>query len=54
MHNLQVQELVTADTKGANLIVVDPRRSTAALRADIWLQIKREPTLHSSSRGPTF
>ena len=40
MHNLQVQELVTADTRGANLIVVDPRRSTAALRADIWLQIK--------------
>ncbi|MCL1586831.1 MAG: molybdopterin-dependent oxidoreductase [Actinomycetia bacterium] len=40
MHNLQVQELVTAGTGGANLIVVDPRRSTAALRADIWLQIK--------------
>ena len=40
MHNLQVQELVTADTSGANLIVVDPRRSTAALRADIWLQIR--------------
>ena len=40
MHNLQVQELVTADTGGANLIVVDPRRSTAALRADIWLQIR--------------
>jgi thiosulfate reductase/polysulfide reductase chain A len=40
MHNLQVQELVTAGTAGANLIVVDPRRSTAALRANIWLQIK--------------
>jgi thiosulfate reductase/polysulfide reductase chain A len=40
MHNLQVQELVTAEVKGANLIVVDPRRSTAALRADIWLQIR--------------
>ncbi|MEN8238612.1 MAG: molybdopterin-dependent oxidoreductase [Actinomycetota bacterium] len=40
MHNLQVQELVSADTRGTNLIVVDPRRSTAALRADIWLQIK--------------
>ncbi len=40
MHNLQVQELVQATTKGANLIVVDPRRSTAALRANIWLQIK--------------
>ena len=40
MHNLQVQELVSADTNGADLIVVDPRRSTAALRADIWLQIK--------------
>ncbi len=40
MHNLQVQELVTAGMNGGNLIVVDPRRSTAALRADIWLQIK--------------
>jgi len=40
MHNLQVQEFVDATTRGANLIVVDPRRSTAALRADIWLQIK--------------
>jgi thiosulfate reductase/polysulfide reductase chain A len=40
MHNLQVQELVTAEMNGGNLIVVDPRRSTAALRADIWLQIK--------------
>ncbi len=40
MHNLQVQELVTSTTNGANLIVVDPRRSTAALRADIWLQIR--------------
>jgi len=40
MHNLQVQEFVEATTRGAKLIVVDPRRSTAALRADIWLQIK--------------
>ena len=40
MHNLQVQEFVEATTGGAKLIVVDPRRSTAALRADIWLQIK--------------
>ncbi|MEA2000380.1 MAG: molybdopterin-dependent oxidoreductase, partial [Actinomycetota bacterium] len=40
MHNLQVQELVNAEMSGANLIVVDPRRSTAALRADMWLQIR--------------
>jgi thiosulfate reductase/polysulfide reductase chain A len=40
MHNLQVQEMVTASTRGASLIVVDPRRSTAAERADAWLQIR--------------
>lgn len=40
MHNLQVQELVTAGVRRAKVVVVDPRRSTAAERADIWLQIK--------------
>ena len=40
MHNLQVQELVEARVKGAKVVVVDPRRSTAAERADVWLQIK--------------
>lgn len=40
MHNLQVQEMVTATTRGASLVVVDPRRSTAAEKADVWLQIR--------------
>ncbi len=40
MHNLQVQELVEARVRGAKVIVVDPRRSTAAERADAWLQIR--------------
>jgi thiosulfate reductase / polysulfide reductase chain A len=40
MHNLQVQELVEARVRGAKVIVVDPRRSTAAERADSWLQIR--------------
>ena len=40
MHNLQVQELVDARTRGARLVVVDPRRSTAAEKADLWLPIR--------------
>ncbi len=40
MHNLQVQEMVESGVRGASLIVVDPRRSTAAERADVWLQIR--------------
>ncbi len=40
MHNLQVQEFVTASTRRASIIVVDPRRSTAAEKADVWLQIR--------------
>ena len=40
MHNLQVQEFVTATTRRASIIVVDPRRSTAAEKADVWLQIR--------------
>lgn len=40
MHNLQVQEFVEARTRGAKIVVVDPRRSTAAERADLWLQVR--------------
>lgn len=40
MHNLQVQEMVTAKARGARLVVVDPRRSTAAEKADMWLRIR--------------
>lgn len=40
MHNLQVQEMVTARSRGAKLIVVDPRRSTAGEKADMWLPIR--------------
>lgn len=39
MHNSQVQEFVTARQRGAHVIVVDPRRSTAADKSDQWLQI---------------
>ncbi|MBN1947480.1 MAG: molybdopterin-dependent oxidoreductase [Bradymonadales bacterium] len=40
MHNSQVQEFVEARQRGAKIIVADPRRSTAAEKADLWLQIK--------------
>jgi thiosulfate reductase/polysulfide reductase chain A len=40
MHNTQVQEFAEALRKGANLIVVDPRQSVAASKADHWLPIK--------------
>lgn len=40
MHNLQVQEMVAARARGARLVVVDPRRSTAAEKADLWLRIR--------------
>lgn len=40
MHNLQVQEMVTAKVRGARMVVVDPRRSTAAEKSDAWLQIR--------------
>jgi len=39
-HNSQVQEFVEARDRGAGLIVVDPRFSVPAGRADLWLQIK--------------
>lgn len=40
MHNTQVQEFATALSRGAQLVVVDPRFSTAAGKAKHWLPIK--------------
>lgn len=40
MHNTQVQELATAIGRGAQLVVVDPRFSVAASKAQYWLPIK--------------
>ncbi len=40
MHNTQVQEMATAIGRGAELVVVDPRFSTAAGKARYWLPIK--------------
>jgi len=40
MHNTQVQDLATAIGRGAELVVVDPRFSTAAGKARYWLPIK--------------
>ena len=40
MHNTQVQELATAIGRGAQLVVVDPRFSVAASKAEYWLPIK--------------
>ncbi len=40
MHNTQVQDLATAISHGAQLIVVDPRFSTVAGKARHWLPIK--------------
>ena len=40
MHNTQVQDLARAIHRGADLIVVDPRFSTAAGKARWWLPIK--------------
>jgi len=40
MHNTQVQDMSAAISKGAQLIVVDPRFSTAAGKASHWLPIK--------------
>jgi thiosulfate reductase/polysulfide reductase chain A len=39
-HNSQVQELVRAKARGAKLIVLDPRMSTVASKADMWLPIQ--------------
>ncbi len=40
LHNTQVQELGTALKNGCELIVVDPRQSVAATKAEHWLPIK--------------
>lgn len=40
MHNGQVQEMSSAIDKGATIITVDPRLSTAASKAKYWLPIK--------------
>ena len=39
-HNSQVQELVEARARGARLVVLDPRLSTVAARADVWLPVR--------------
>jgi len=39
-HNSQVQELVRARRRGASLIVLDPRMSTVAARANVWLPVR--------------
>jgi thiosulfate reductase / polysulfide reductase chain A len=39
-HNSQVQELVKARARGASLIVLDPRLSTVAAKADLWLPLR--------------
>ncbi|MDJ0762025.1 MAG: molybdopterin-dependent oxidoreductase [Myxococcota bacterium] len=39
-HNSQVQEFVEAKARGAKLIVLDPRFSTPAGRADIWMSVR--------------
>jgi len=39
-HNSQMQELVRARARGASLVVLDPRFSTVAQKADLWLPVK--------------
>jgi thiosulfate reductase/polysulfide reductase chain A len=39
-HNSQMQEFVKARARGAGLVVLDPRFSTAAQRADVWLPVR--------------
>jgi thiosulfate reductase/polysulfide reductase chain A len=40
MHNTQVQDFAAAIDRGAELVVVDPRFSTAAGKARYWLPVK--------------
>ncbi|MFH1438159.1 MAG: molybdopterin-dependent oxidoreductase [Pseudomonadota bacterium] len=40
MHNTQVQEFANALGSGAKLVVLDPRQSVAASKADYWLPLK--------------
>ena len=44
MHNTAVQDFSEAMAKGCRLVVVDPRYSTAAGKAERWLQSKPVPT----------
>jgi len=39
-HNKQVQEFVEARARGAGLIVLDPRFSTPASKADLWMPVR--------------
>jgi thiosulfate reductase/polysulfide reductase chain A len=39
-HNSQVQDFVKARARGASLVVLDPRFSTVAQKADLWLPVK--------------
>ncbi len=39
-HNSQVQQFVAARRRGASLVVLDPRLSTVAARADLWLPVR--------------
>lgn len=39
-HNSQVQEYVRARRRGASLVVLDPRMSNVAARADVWLPVR--------------
>lgn len=39
-HNSQVQDFLRAKARGARLVVLDPRFSTAAQKADLWLPIR--------------
>jgi thiosulfate reductase/polysulfide reductase chain A len=39
-HNSQMQELVRARARGASLVVLDPRFSTVAAKADVWLPVR--------------
>jgi thiosulfate reductase/polysulfide reductase chain A len=39
-HNSQMQEFVRARARGASLVVLDPRFSTAAQKADLWLPVR--------------
>ncbi len=39
-HNSQLQDFVRARARGASLVVLDPRFSTAAQKADLWLPVR--------------
>jgi thiosulfate reductase/polysulfide reductase chain A len=39
-HNSQMQEFVRARARGASLVVLDPRFSTVAQKADVWLPVR--------------